>query len=439
MLNNFFEKRSINFQTIWGSGDYNDNQSLAGVAINSESAMTINAVFSAVSLISDTLATLPMDAYIRTQGARYPLRPRPAWVLKPDVDTTREAFYGSAIVSLLLDGNTFIRIYRNESSQIVNLVVLNPTEVEIRRNGLGRVMYEVQGEDEMLNSEDIIFIPDVVRPGSLRGLSRVDALKENFGLAKALEAYAAKFFGSGTQTSGILEVPGNLTAEQAKDMQNAFDSRHRGWSKAHKTAIVTGGAQYKATNVPNDQAQFLDSRRMAVEDVARAFNIPPHLLGLPGTNTYASVEQNNIAFVTHTLRPIAQKLEGALSTLLSQETGLEAAFVKISLDGLLRADMNSRTQSYSTLLQAGVYSINDVRALEDLRPIDLPSADTVRVPLANVNLDAADLSVMNQKVEMAQQLIQIGFEPEDVMAKLGLPAITHSGKDSVQLQAEGTQ
>ena len=436
MLNNFFEKRSLNYQTIWGSGDYSDTQSLAGVAINSESAMTINAVFSAVSLISDTLSTLPMDAFIRTQGARYPLRPRPAWVLKPDVDTTREAFYGSAIVSLLLDGNTFIRIYRNESGQIVNLVVLNPTDVMIRRNGLGRVMYEVQGEDIMLSSDDVIFIPDVVRPGSLRGLSRVDALKENFGLAKALEAYAAKFFGSGTQTSGILEVPGSLTAEQAKDMQNAFDSRHRGWSKAHKTAIVTGGAQYKATNVPNDQAQFLDSRRMAVEDVARAFNIPPHLLGLPGTNTYASVEQNNIAFVTHTLRPIAQKLESALSSLLSQETGIDAAFVKISLDGLLRADMNSRTQAYSTLLQAGVYSINDVRAFEDLSPIELPSADTVRVPLANVNLDAADLSVMNQKVEMAQQLIQIGFDPSDVMAKLGLPAIAHSGKDSVQLQQE---
>ena len=88
---------------------------------------------------------MPMDAYTRIEGARYPLRPRPAWVMKPDVDTTREAFYGSAIVSLLLDGNTFIRIYRNQSGQIVNLVVLNPTEVEIRRNGLGRVMYEVQG------------------------------------------------------------------------------------------------------------------------------------------------------------------------------------------------------------------------------------------------------------------------------------------------------
>jgi len=437
MLNNFFEKRAISFQTVWGSGDFIDTQSLSGTAINSETAMTVNAVFSAVSLISDTLATLPMDAYIRTQGARYPLRPRPAWVLKPDVDTTREAFYGAAIVSLLLDGNTFIRVYRNQGGQVVNLVVLNPTDVKIKRNGLGRVMFEVEGENKLLSTEDVIFIPDVVRPGNLRGISRVEALKENFGLAKALENYASKFFGSGTQTSGILEVPGNLTAEQAKDMQQAFDSRHKGWSKAHKTAIVTGGAQYKPTNVPNDQAQFLDSRRMAVEDVARAFNIPPHLLGLPGTNTYASVEQNNIAFVTHTLRPIAQKLEGALTGLLAQETGKEAAFVKISLDGLLRADMNSRTQAYSTLLQAGVYSINDVRRFEDLRPVDDPSADTVRVPLANVNVDAADLSAMNQKVEMAQKLIQVGFDPADVMAKLDLPAFDHTGKDSVQLQAEG--
>jgi len=436
MLGNFFEKREVNFQTIWGSGDYETGQSLSGTAINSETAMTVNAVFSAVSLISDTLATLPVDAYIRRDGARYPLRPKPTWVNKPDVDTTREAFYGSAIVSLLLDGNTFIRIYRNNAGQVVNLVILNPVDVEIRRNGLGRVMFEVKGESQMLSSEDVLFIPDVVRPGSMRGISRVDALKENLGLAKALENYAAKFFGSGTQTSGILEVPGSLTAEQAKDMQNAFDSRHRGWSKAHKTAIVTGGAQYKATNVPNDQAQFLDSRRMAVEDVARAFNIPPHLLGLPGTNTYASVEQNNIAFVTHTLRPIAQKIEGALTGLLSQETGLEAAFVKISLGGLLRADVTARTQAYSTLLQAGVYSINDVRSFEDLTPIADASADTVRVPLANVNIAAADLSAMNSKVEMAQQLIQIGFDPADVMAKLGLPAISHTGKDSVQLQME---
>jgi len=437
MLNNLFEKRAVSFQTVWGSGDFADVQSLSGTVINADTAMQLNAVFSAVSLISDTVATLPVDAYFRTDGARFALRPRPAWVTKPDVDTTKEAFYGAAIVSLLLEGNIFIRVFRNRTGQIVNMTVLNPLDVDIKRNGVGKVMFNVKGETKALSTEEIIFIPDVVRPGTLRGISRVEALKENLGLARALENYAAKFFGSGTQTSGVLEVPGNLTAEQAKSMQEAFDSRHRGWGRAHKTAIITGGAAYKPTNVPNDQAQFLDSRRMAVEDVARAFNIPPHLLGLPGTNTYASVEQNNIAFVTHTLRPIAQKLEGALTAVLAQETGRDAAFIKFSLDGLLRADINSRTESYARGLQSGYYTVNDIRRFEDLRPIDDPAASTVRVPLANVNIDAADLTAITARVEMAQRLIQVGFDPTDTMAKLDLPNITHSGKDSVQLQQEG--
>jgi len=435
MLNKLFEKRAISFQTVWGSGDFVDVQSQSGTVVNTDTALQLNAVFSAVSLISDTISTLPIDAYIRSQGARYALRPRPVWVTKPDVDTTKEAFYGSAIVSLLLEGNIFIRVFRSRGV-IVDMKVLNPLDVEIKRNGQGRIIFNVTGEQRALTQDDIVFIPDVVKPGSLRGISRVEALRENFGLASALEKYAARFFGSGTQTSGVLEVPGNLTAEQAKSMQEAFDSRHRGWARAHKTAIITGGAQYKPTNVPNDQAQFLDSRRMAVEDVARAFNIPPHLLGLPGTNTYASVEQNNIAFVTHTLRPIAQKIEGALTALLSQETGKEATFVKFSLDGLLRADVNSRTEAYARGLQSGYYKINDIRRFEDLEPIDDPSAETVRVPLANVNVDAADLSAMSAKVDMAQRLIQVGFDPADVMAKLELPDITHTGKDSVQLQTE---
>lgn len=432
------EERAVSFQTIWGAGDFIEDQSLSATVVNSETALQINAVFSAVSLISDTIATLPIDAYIRRGGARYPLRPRPAWVLKPDVDTTREAFYGAVIVSLLIDGNVFIRKYRNNRGDLVNMVVLNPRDVDIKRSGLGRVLYTVKGEEKALTNDEITFIPDVVRPGQLRGISRVEALKENFGLAIALENYAAKFFGSGTQTSGVIEVPTGipLSADQAKAMQVAFDSRHKGWGRAHKTAVLSGGATYKPTNVPNDQAQFLDSRRMAVEDVARAFNVPPHLLGLPGTNTYASVEQNNIAFVTHTLRPIAAKIESAMTELLAQQTGLEAAFIKISLDGLLRADITARTAAYSTMLQAGVYSINDVRSFEDLRPIEDPSADTVRVPLANVNVDAADLSAMSEKVNMAQRLIQVGFDPDDVMAKLELPAISHTGKDSVQLQPE---
>jgi len=434
MLNNLFEKRAISFQTIWGSGDFVEATSQSGVRIDSKTALQINAVFSAVSLISDTIATLPVDAYIRRDGARFAFRPRPAWITKPDVDTTKEAFYGAVIVSLLLDGNAFIRLYSNASGEIVSMCVLNPLDVEIKRNGIGQVMYVLQESNKVLSSEEVVFIPDLVRPGHIRGVSRVEAMKENFGLAKALENYAAKFFGSGTQTSGVLEVPGNLTADQAKNMQEAFDSRHKGWSKAHKTAVLSGGAKYVPTNVPNDQAQFLDSRRMAVEDVARAFNIPPHLLGLPGTNSYASVEQNNLAWVTHCLRPIVQKIEGALSPLMSRYPGGENAFVRFNLDGLLRADINSRMTAYSTGLQAGFLTINDVRRIEDFTPIMDPSADTVRVPLANVNIAAAELSAQTERVDMAQQLIQVGFDPVDTLEKFGLPAIAHTGMPSVQLQ-----
>lgn len=434
MLGNLFEKRAISFQTIWGSGDDFELGSQAGTLINSETAFHINPVFSAISLISDTISTLPLDAFVREGGERRALRPRPAWVLKPDVDTTKEAFYGSIIVSLLLDGNAFIRVYK-QNSQIVNMVVLNPKTVQIKRNGLGRVMFQVEGEKETLSGDDIIFIPDVVRPGSIRGVSRVEALKDNFGLAMALETYAARFFGHGATTSGIIEYPSDLTYEQSQALSAAFDSRHKGLRKSHKTGVLSGGATYRPTNVPNDQAQFLDSRRMAVEDVARAFNIPPHLLGLSGTNSYASVEQNNLAWVTHGLRPIIQKIENALSPLLALSQGGQNAFLRFNIDGLLRADINSRMAAYSVGLQSGFLTINDVRRLEDLTAIDDASANTVRVPLANVNVQDANLTGMDKKVAMAQKLVISGFDPAQVLTALGLPDIEHTGVPSTQLQA----
>jgi HK97 family phage portal protein len=433
MLGNLFERRAISFQAIWGSGEDFESTSQAGTIVNSETAFHINPIFSAISLISDTISTLPLDAYVREGGERRALRPRPAWVLKPDVDTTREAFYGSIIVSLLLDGNSFIRVY-TQNNQIVNLVVLNPHHVEVKRNGLGRLTFIVQGEKKPLSTEEIIFIPDVVRPGAIRGVSRVDALKDNFGLAKALETYAARFFGYGATTSGIIEYPHDLTYEQSQALAAAFDSKHKGLRRAHKTGVLSGGATYKPTSVSNDQAQFLDSRRMAVEDVARAFNVPPHLLGLSGTNSYASVEQNNLAWVTHGLRPIIAKIEGALSPLLALSPNGQNAFLRFNIDGLLRADINSRMAAYSVGLQSGFLTINDVRRLEDLQSINDVSANTVRVPLANVNVEDANLTGMDKKVSMAQKLVISGFDPAEVLTAMGLPTIGHTGIPSTQLQ-----
>ena len=432
MLNNLFEQRGISFQTIWGSGNDLDVMNQSGTIVNNETVFKVNAIFSAVSLISDTISTLPVDSYIRRDGARFAFRPRPAWVQQPDVDTTKEAFYGSLIVSMLLDGNGFVRVFRDGSGRVVNMTVLNPTKVQIQKNKVGGTVYIYEGENKPLTKNEMIHIPDVVRPGETRGISRVTALKDNFGLAIALESYAARFFGQGASTNGIIEFPGNLTPEQAKNLVDGFDARHKGFRKAHKTGVLSGGAKFVQTTVENDKAQFLDSRRMAVEDVARAFNIPPHLLGLPGTNTYSSVEQNNIAFVTHTLRPIVQKLESAFTPLMAAEPGGSTAFIKFTLDGLLRGDANSRFTAYSTGLQAGYLTINDIRRLEDLPPVD--GGEIIRVPLASVNIDAAELVATDKRVNMAQKLVNSGYDPADVLAVMGLPPIMHTGLPTVQLQ-----
>ena len=434
MFGKLLSQRSLSFQSIWSAGGDLERGTLSRTTINNDTALTIPAVMSAVSLISDTIATLPVDSYIRRDGARFPFRPKPSWVTQPDIDLPGHAsFYQQIIVSMLLDGSAFVRIYSNPNGEIVNLNVLNPLDVEVKRNGIGRVTFRVTGEERTLTQEDIIFIPDLLKPGKLRGVSRVEKLAEAWGLQLALQNYAASFFGSGTNVTGILEVPGNLTQEQATALQQAFDSRHRGW-RNWRTAVVSGGAKFVPTSTDPEKSSLIEARNQAVADTARAFNIPPHLLGLDTGMSYASVEQNNLAFVTHTLRPIIQKIEQAFSPLLSRVPGGEQAFLRFSIDGLLRADINSRMSAYSVGLQSGFLTINDVRRLEDFTPINDPSAETVRVPLANVNVDASTLAAEDKKVLMAQRLVSSGYDPNEVLSALGLPAIKHTGVPPVMLQ-----
>jgi HK97 family phage portal protein len=401
------------------------------VNINANSAFEVVAFWSAVSLISDTIATLPVDSYIRQDGSRRPYRPRPAWVDQPDVDLTKQAHYQQVLVSLLVSGNSYTRIFRNASGDVVNLVCLDPATVTVRRSALGRKIFLIENESETLTSDEIIHITDLIQPGSLTGLSRVERLKEALGLSSAMQSFAARFFGTGATTQGIIEYPGALTPEQAKNLRDGFDSAHRGFRRAHKTGVLSGGASYKQTTVPNDAAQFLESRRFSVEEIARAFNIPLSMMGVPGTQSYASVEQNAIQFVVHTLRPYIEKLEWAYSRLLPVE-----AFLKFNVDGLLRGDFNSRITAYSTGLQSGFMSVNDVRRLEDLSPTE--GGDQYRVPLANIALTDTGLVADNEKTNMVKALIQVGFDPAETLKAFGLPPITHTGVPSTQLQAVNT-
>jgi HK97 family phage portal protein len=427
MLGNLFEQRAVSFQTIWGAGIDSTIQSNAGVAINSKSAFEVVAFFSAVSLISDTISTLPVDSYIRVSGERRPYRPKPMWIDQPDVDTTRQAHYGAVVASMLVSGNSYTRVFRDSNGEPVNLVVLDPTTVEVKRSAIGRKVFIVTGEEKPLTSDDIIHLIDLAEPGSLVGISRVSKLKDALGVASALQSYAARFFGQGATTQGVIEVPGEISSEQAKNLQEGFDSRHRSWRNAHKTGILSGGAKYVSTQVENNAAQFLESRRFAVEEMARAFNIPLHMMGIPDTASYASVEQNNLQFVSHTLRPILEKIEWGYSRLLPNN-----AFIKFNFNALLRGDLQSRATSYSIMTQAGIMSVNDVRRLEDYSPVE--EGDQHRVPLANVALTQTTIIEEEKLVKMAQMLVQVGYDPAETLAALGLPEIAHTGLPSTQLQ-----
>jgi HK97 family phage portal protein len=430
LSNSGAEERAISFQSIWGAGDSLAWQSESGASVTPDSSMALVPFYAAVNLISGTISTLPVDCFIRKNGNRVPFRPRPEWVIKPDVDLlTGQAHWQQVLISLMVWGNSYTRIFRDKKGEIVNLIVLDPTLVDVKRNAVGRKIYTYQGEEgKALTSDEVLHITDMLMPGALVGKGRVEALKENLGLGMALQSFAARFFGGGFNTSGIIEYPGNLAKEQAKALVEGFESGHRGYRKAHKVGVISGGAKFVKTSTENNANQFLESREFAVLDVARVFQIPPHMLGVTtGSQARASVEQLQIDFVTHTLRPFVQKIETAYSTLL-----MDNAFIRFNMDGLVRADFATRMQGYSIATQGGWMSINDIHRLEDNPPVE--GGDVYRVPLANVNLNAADLVAQEKQIAMAQKLIQSGFSPEDVLAKLGLPNITHTGVPTNSLQ-----
>jgi HK97 family phage portal protein len=303
--------------------------------------------------------------------------------------------------------------------------------ITVRRNPATREIEYVfdNAEAGVVSKDDMIHITEMRKPGALRGLSRVSELKDNLGLASALQSFAARFFGQGATVQGIIEFPGNLTREQATNLRDNFDISHKGYRKAHKTGVLSGGAKYTKTGTAPDEAQMLESRKLAIEEIARMFRVPPHMIAIttPGAMSYASLEQNNINFVVHTLRPYLEKIEQAYTRLLPSE-----AFIKFNVDGLLRGDYTTRIQGYSIGLQAGFYSVNDVRRFEDLRPVE--DGDQFRVPLANINITDSQVIEQAKKVEMAQRLVFAGYDPAQVLKALELPAIAHTGLPSTQLQ-----
>jgi HK97 family phage portal protein len=431
------ESRDLSYQQIWGAGlDVSTLQTWAGTSVSINNATQIGAVYACTRLLADTISSLPVDTFIRRDGNRLPFRPRPAWVYEPEgPGSSRVEYYKQVVVSMLLSHGAVIQIIRGGNGDVVALQPLDPTRVTVRRNAATRGREFVIDGKTVLPGDQVLYICEMRKPGSVMGTSRIEEVKNTLGLAKALDEFASRYFSNGANAGGIIEFPGNLTQEQAKDVVEAFEAGHKGLRKSHKPGVLSGGAKFQKIGSDAEQAQMLESRQFAVEEIARVFRVPPSMIGLntPGAMSYASVEHNAIQFVRYSLTPLITAIEEAHNRLLAGD-----AFMRVNMDGLLRGDSATQAQVFSTAMQAGYMSVNDVRGLMDMRPVD--GGDLPRVPLANISVGAASLIEEAQRVDMASKLVQSGYDPAQVLSALGLPAIGHTGLASNQLQpAENAQ
>ena len=424
----------------------------AGVVVSSETAIRMSTVYACVRLLGDTISSLPMGAYVRRGRQRISYAAVygdvPAWVNKPNSELTRMEFLEQVLSSLNLRGNAYILTVRDDMGDVVELYCINPESVRIVRKGPNEpLVYEVTVKEYdpaggvysqdfnqkvmTLTKNELLHIPLFLLPGSLYGLGPIEAARITIGSVMAADTYAASYFGNAANPGGIIEVPGEMTEEQATSIGRDWNITHSGPYRAGKIGVLTGGAQFKPLALNAQDAQLLDTRRFGLEEVARLFRVPISLLGHPvaGAMSFASVEAQNLSFVQHSLRPLLERIEQALSSLLPEKDG----FVKFNLDALLRGTTIERYDAYTKGLREGFLSLNDVRAIEDLSPLG-EAGDQYRVPLQNI--DAADAKDVGLKLrtEIAAQLIQVGFDPAAVNEAVGLPKMKHTGVPSSQLQ-----
>ena len=426
MLGNLFERRGA-YQTLFGSGLLFERPVASGMVVNEETSLRLSAVYACVRLISDTISTLPYDQFIRRDGQRFPFRPKDSWVEKPSTQMSRTTFWKQVLVSLLLDGNAFVMITRS-GNEIVDLTPLNPKTVRIERRE-GRKVYLINNT-MVLEQDRVLHVTEMLMPGELRGVSRIEQSKESLGLGLALEEYAAQFFGNGAYAGGVLEFPDKLSPEQRKEIRDTWNQMHQGPRRAHRVGMLWGGGKFNPLTVDPSASQLVDQRKFAVEEIARIFRVPPFMLGVSenAAMAFASIEQQQLFFRQHTIQPYVEMLEDHFQALLSNPS----SFIKFNMSSIVRADLATRYAAYNTALLAGFMSVNDVRALEDQGPVE--DGDQYRVPLQNIPLTDANVISMQQKARAAQSLAISGYTPDSIAELLDLD-VESFGLPSVQVQA----
>lgn len=410
-----FIKRDNSEKRLISSSDFNlgifeGKNTSAGINLNTDVALSLTGVYSAVNILANAVASLPVHVYRKTEKYRTLLDPQPQWLDKvsgmvnPETDVFE--FFHRIMTSLLLYGNAYLCITdRDRQGYPSELYNVHPDDITINRQN-GTVIYTIinQGKDDLplrrYTSKNptgtIIHIRAFANGDDLKGLSPIDNCKEALGFSKAVELYGSKFFENGTTLSGVIEIDQTPTEEQLRQFMETWDKHHKGVQKSHRPGILTGGAKWRNISLPPDQAQFIDSRRFTIEEIARIFNVPLFLLNehTKQTSWGTGLEEQNKAFIQYSVLPWISRLENTFNQLLPR-----GQFIKFDLNGYLRGNAKDRTEVYNKLRMLGVLTANDIRSLEDMSPIEDPEiGDTYLIPL-NMQIQG----LMDQQTEFEEE------------------------------------
>lgn len=346
--------------------------SVAGLDVTEQSALGLSAVYSCVRIISESLAALPLVTYRNTRDGRRRATDLPIYeILHDQADENLSAFMliETIVSHACTYGNGYAYISRNRAGQVTGLTPVDPSTVQVKLTESGRVAYEVNtGQFQGAWSSEEVLHVRALGPLGLVGYSPVGLAKQTIGLGLASERYGAAWFGNSGTPSGILSVPGKMSDEAFQNLRRSWEKLHRGSANSARVALLEAGVEFKPISVTPEDAQFLETRRFQVAEVARIFRVPPSMLAdLENAGSYGSIGELNRAFVVHTLTPWARRIESEIRLKLLPSSG--DIFTEFQFDHLLRGDLEKRFGAYQVARQAGFLSVNDIRKIENLDPI----------------------------------------------------------------------
>ena len=370
IFSGLFRSRDKPKNRVGGGWNFLFGGTTSGKAVNERTAMQTSAVYACVRILAESVAGLPLHVYERTANGSKSTKPsHPLYRLlhdEPNREMTSFVFRETLMSHLLLWGNAYAQIIRDGRGFPIALYPLLPDRMAVDRNESGELVYTYQSDKGQvkLRRENVLHIPGLGFDG-LIGYSPIAMAKNAVGLALATEDYGATFFANGANPGGVLEHPGVIKPEQADRLRESWQSQFGG-ANAHKVAVLEEGLKFHQMSIPPEQAQFLETRKFQINEIARIFRVPPHMVGDLEKSSFSNIEQQSLEFVKYTLDPWVVRWEQSLQQVLILPSEKATIFIKFNLDGLLRGDYQSRMQGYSTGIQNGFMSVNDVRSLEDM-------------------------------------------------------------------------